>query len=84
MGYILPLENHTYINYHNRIIRQNTDPHVIERPFHAILEEKHRKLSSEYDRINNTYQKISLPKPYVQKEIDMRWMGKGKYFSEKV
>jgi len=83
MGYILPIEHQTYLNYHHRIIKQKKDPYVIERPFHVVLEEKHQNLSSEYDRINNTYQKLSPPKHY-KKEVDLRWLGKGKYFSEKI
>lgn len=84
MGYILPVEHHTYKNYHNRVVREKTDPYVIERPYHVILEENHRKFISEYDRINKTYRKVFPPKPYQQKEPDMRWMGKGKHFSEKI
>ncbi|GAB3789768.1 hypothetical protein [Virgibacillus kimchii] len=84
MGYILPIEHHTYKNYHNRIIKQKKNPYVIEKPFHVILEEKHQKLSSEYDRINNTYRKVSPPKSYTQKEADMRWMGKGRHISQKI
>ncbi|MFA1818921.1 hypothetical protein ACDX78_01755 [Virgibacillus oceani] len=84
MGYILPIEHHTYINYQNRITKQRLNPYFIEGPFHVILEEKHQKLSSEYDRINYTYQKTSKPKPFGQKEVDMRWKGKGKYFNEKI
>jgi len=85
MGYILPIEQHANMNYHHRIIKQKTDPYVIERPFPVILEEKHRKLLSENERINknNTCQKGSR-KRYNFKESDLRWMGKGKHINEKI
>ncbi|WP_164214974.1 hypothetical protein [Virgibacillus sp. YIM 98842] len=84
MGYILPIEHHIYMDYHNRVIKQKTTPYIIERPFRVILEEEHQRLSSEYERINNTYQKTSPPNPHKQEEPDMRWMGKGKHVSEKI
>lgn len=46
MGYILPIQNFQYYDYHHRINHTKKDPYFIDKPFKAILE-------AEYEDINH-------------------------------
>ncbi|RLL45079.1 hypothetical protein D8M04_09425 [Oceanobacillus piezotolerans] len=84
MGYILPLENYQYSQYHSRIIKnkQPNQAKSVEKPFKAVLEKKHQDLKGKYDRI---YQKPTSPYQTYRSDVELETLHfKGKYVNETI
>lgn len=46
MGYILPITNHQYTNYHMLHVRQKKNKYYIEGPFKIVLDEAYENKKS--------------------------------------
>jgi len=87
MGYILPVKNFQYYDYHSRIIDEKKNPYYIDKPFKAVLE-------AQYEDIKNhpVPRHVMLNKEHAQILAQKRksfktyadLTGKGKLFNELV
>lgn len=46
MGYILPLQNFQYFDYHKRIMDEKKNPYFIGKPFKAVLEAQYQDVKN--------------------------------------
>ncbi|HLR65836.1 MAG TPA: hypothetical protein VK105_01680 [Virgibacillus sp.] len=87
MGYILPLTLHQYKEYQKRVVQDNQNCFLVEKPYKVTLETKnHNKMKSEeyrkYKRIRRHLNDTELEK--MSKKIDEKATGKGILFQEKI
>ncbi|GAA0455197.1 hypothetical protein [Alkalibacillus silvisoli] len=73
MGYILPVDQHQYNQYHLRVSGETKSPYIIERPFRVELETR-RKQSYEYReerlRMSRRYRKQNHNHPKNAKQAE--------------
>ncbi|MYL59403.1 hypothetical protein GLW20_17985 [Virgibacillus halodenitrificans] len=80
MGYILPVTNYQYSDYHARMTERKRKPFYIEKPFKVVLEKEHQEISKEHERLTpGYYQPVSYSS---QQNAPSIVIGKGMYFNE--
>ncbi|MET3683355.1 hypothetical protein ABID56_001450 [Alkalibacillus flavidus] len=67
MGYILPVDQHQYQRYQQRVTSENRVPYMVERPFGAELDTQ-RKQSFEYAEDRKQMSKRYQNKPEQDQE----------------
>ncbi|SHG30486.1 hypothetical protein [Ornithinibacillus halophilus] len=50
MGYILPVQNHQYVDYQKRIEEAKRKPHTIEKAYKVILENQYEEIEKDYEQ----------------------------------
>ncbi|MDQ0351798.1 hypothetical protein J2R98_001615 [Alkalibacillus filiformis] len=71
MGYILPVGQHQYSQYHQRVAGEKKSPFVIERPFRVELETRRKhpfEYAEERRRMSLRYNNQNSPKNSEQAE----------------
>lgn len=92
MGYIIPVENYQYQQYHQRVTQPKQDPYPIEKLYHSQFDlHYNRALTREGTMTRNSHQannpiQTAAPKLRSEKhtEIYAEMTGKGKKFEAKV
>ncbi|AIF45225.1 hypothetical protein [Virgibacillus sp. SK37] len=80
MGYILPVNNYQYSDYHARMTERKRKPFYIEKPFKVVLEKEHQEISKEHERLTPGYYQHT---PYSsQQHSPPNVTGKGMFFNE--
>lgn len=85
MGYILPIKQFQYEQYHQRVISKKQNSFHIESPFKALLDKHHQQLSKSYERLyKEGYDRYAM-KPTKPSELEFAKMtGKGKRISSTI
>lgn len=91
MGYILPITQFQYMDYQNRVIKNEQDPYFIEHPYKVVLDTKSRELEDEEGtrsggqpyKYNDNYKPIHIEKPKTEK-LYAKLTGKGRHISESI
>lgn len=52
MGYILPIKQYQYQQYHQRVSIKKQDTMPVQRPFKSVLDRRHQQLSKKYERLH--------------------------------
>ncbi|API90998.1 MULTISPECIES: hypothetical protein [Virgibacillus] len=52
MGYILPIKQYQYQQYHQRMNTKQQDTIPVHRPFKSVLDKRHQQLSKQYERFH--------------------------------
>lgn len=88
MGYISPITNDTYKNYQARILKEDTSPHYIDKPFRVILKQLREEDERFYEEPYREEQEKEVDKqvePYQMDTIMCSQMtGKGGLFNDRV
>jgi len=90
MGYILPIMQYEYSNYHIRDIRNKYDHHLIERPFKINLD-MHQQFNYDQNFTNKDTRESNLISSRLSKQTNPREeqvianiTGKGSLFNETI
>ncbi|WP_152657319.1 hypothetical protein [Oceanobacillus sp. CFH 90083] len=82
MGYIIPVQNSQYVDYHQRIQPAQKRSHQIEASFKVQLERRHQELSATYERY---YRNRPEPQKPLDLPLDSSFIiGKGRYINQYV
>jgi len=87
MGYILPVNNYQYSDYHNYMVNPVRMNYTVERPFRVMLEKRHHEVNQAFNRLRRNSPVLSKNyKVNNEKwdEINGEMTGKGQIFSEQV
>lgn len=86
MGYILPVQNFQYYDYHRRINRTKKDPYFIGKPFKAILETEYEDIKNNTDQDVNKINDDTGQRVYQQHmfEIAAQFTGKGTIYDTRI
>jgi hypothetical protein len=61
MGYIMPVDRYSYINYQERVVEDRSRVTPVNSIFHTMLDRTREEITNEYDRqLPSTYQMPQL------------------------